>query len=173
MSRARNPTSTETPAPSHSNLNAAVLDIFFPFPIFLHTHTVDPPPTCHSEGQPQVGPFVSGFVSRNSQDEVPRKVRVWEKHGFSLSEPWNNDKLYPRLPLGRLHFKSYTGVPQQGPLASGRRLLPHWLWVWEFDPSLLPTAWRWVSVRVPHASSLSSSYTWKRWISLVSYFPED
>lgn len=45
MSRARNPTSTETPAPSHSNPNAAVLDISFLLPIFLHTHTVDPQAT--------------------------------------------------------------------------------------------------------------------------------
>ena len=38
MSRARNPISTETPAPSHSNPNAAVLDIFSPSPSSC-THT--------------------------------------------------------------------------------------------------------------------------------------
>ena len=162
MSRARNPTSTETPAPSLSNPNAVVLDIFFLLP-HLSTYTHHRPTThMPQRGAASGGALVSGFVSWNSQDEVPRKVRVWEEHGFSLSKPGNNDKLYSRLPLGRLHFKSCTGDSQQGPLSSGRRLLPRWLWVWEFDPSLLPTAWRWVSVRVLHASSLSSSYTWKR-----------
>lgn len=83
MTRARNPTSTETPAPSHANPNTAV-GHFFPLPIPLHIRTLDPPPTCHSEGQPQVGSSVSGFVRQNSQDVVLRKVRIWEEHLGSL-----------------------------------------------------------------------------------------